>query len=1228
MKAIMKHWKMLLGIFVVLSVSIIGMTTIRAASVGVTITNITQESERLPLDSWVNGHQECFAAALSGVEQADMKSVVWTSSDEKIISLSNKTGRDTYAKAVGAGTAKITVTYTFDNNGVPVSVTDEISIKVKLEVTNDLSAGFIYLFEEGAVADIGTNYRSESGQQLNWSSDDNNVVEIQPDNMGGAKIVAKAGGSASITVRTPDNTQYVIFDIVVNTKFSDSMKLETMKITPQEYTDLMTDTTNAGSRKDITIVSANEEILKVGSDGYGFGEHAGYVLLYLYPKYDYSKTAYASLTPKELAEKFGDSVNVMVTFGITNGNLVVAVGDTVQMNSNALEDDKKGVNWTSDDTNIITIDGEGVMTAKASGVAHITATLDSKTLIDGQRMHSSAITVTVIDSFSISKNEHMMNVGESFELDALVTDDTANVTWISSNEEVVKITLSTEHKYKAVIEGLKKGNAKITAIQEINGVKKYAYCEVSVNEPVQNITLVPTQLEIDKGEQYPLKLIFEPERPDNTQVRWVSSNEKVATVSDAGVITAVNGGDCTISVVTLDGIKVASCQLHVRIPVTGITLSHTNVTCSFSLKTYQLSYYITPDGDGVNTKVIWSSSNEKVLKVDQNGFVTFVTPGKATVLCQTDDIGTQGNNLVATCEFVIEQPVTSVSLDYTDVTLKIGDTLRLTSKVYPENATNKTLSWVSSNTSVVKVVDGLLTAVGGGNAAVMVQSNDSGVTALCNVTVYQPVTGVKLNTSKMEVRRGSDFWLYATVTPDNAANKAIEWTSSNPVIATVDSLGHVTTHQAGDVVITATSVDTGIFASCQLTVLEPVTGISLNITEKGIYKGEKFIVIPTVTPLDADNKAVTFTSSDTKIATVDSSGVVTGVSGGKCIILATTVERGLVASCEVEVYEFVTSIEIEGKAGMINYGEHRNLTAKVLPETATNTSIQWLTSDSSIIQVSQNGVVSAVGYGNATVTAVAKDGSGVFDEVNFTCINPVKSIEVNPSYVSMLAGYTQRVTATVYPSDATIKEIEWTSSNEEIAVVDYNGGITGIEPGICYVYAKSKDGNEVMAIVKVTIKPVVAATEVKVGKGSLSMLPGQVSNLKYRLKPSNSTDTVQWQSSDERVATVNSNGTVTAVGAGSCEIYCIAESGAEGVVTVNVVGLNETSITVEQYDSHLLDVFGASGPIKWYTANNRIATVSQDGTVIGRRIGTTTITARVDGKTLTCRVTVTKMREQ
>ena len=249
----------------------------------------------------------------------------------------------------------------------------------------------------------------------------------------------------------------------------------------------------------------------------------------------------------------------------------------------------------------------------------------------------------------------------------------------------------------------------------------------------------------------------------------------------------------------------------------------------------------------------------------------------------------------------------------------------------------------------------------------------------------------------------------------------------------------------------------------------------------------------------------------------------------------------------------------------------------------------------------------------------------MYDSAEFRCIKPVTSINVSQSYVTMLEGNTVYVTATVNPPDATIREIKWTSSDESIAFVDLNGGITGVKAGICYVYATSTDGNNVVATIKVTVRPLIPATSVSIGSGSQTLLVGQNVSLKYRVKPSNSTDNVEWMSSDPYVATVNSNGVVTAVGQGNCQIYCVSSSGAEGVCDINVLAMNATRITVEQYDSYNLDVFGSTGRIRWYSDNLRVATVSNNGTVIGRKPGTTTITARVNGKVLTCTVTVTKM---
>lgn len=1225
-----RYWKQIAGIGIFAVASVVAFTVGFAAQV--TVSMYSMATDPVTVSEWTQGHEEMWHADITGVDSPDVQYIKWTSSDSNVVMITNNSNPDTCTlRAMGAGTATISVDY---DDGAGNVGHYELKFTVKLEITNNnIPDGFHYFSGTDDTFTINTNFASNA-QSLQWESDNEEVATVVSDGARQAIVTAGSkGGSALITGTTPQKDQKVTLLVIRKTEFNQPDEI--IQIGPNDYYNVFIDeetgmaSTNAYSIDDVCIVSEDDNYILSDGTGYIKGVNAGIKSVFIYPNIDYSSSpTYANATPAQLAGAFGDSKSVRISFGISNGDLTAAVGDTVNLRVNTTEEDARGVNWTSDNTNVATVDSQGKVTMVGSGVAKIKATLYSESLFPGERNHEDTITITVVDTFALDSASKIINAGDTFELTALVTDNEAKVSWMSSDESIVSFTESEDNSFKVTVQGNKKGVATITAVQEVNGVLKYAYCEVNVNEPVQNVTLYPTELNITQGDLYPLVLTFEPDRPDNMEVKWVSSDESVATVSDTGVVTGVGGGDAVISVITMDGVKVASCDVHVRVPVTGITLSMTYVETNLSAKNYQLSYTIFPEGDGVDRTVVWSSSNEQVLTVDQNGFVTFVSPGKATVICQTNDIGTDGNNLIATCEFFIYEPVTSVSIDFTDVTMRIGEKFRLTAEVLPTNATDKSVTWISSNTSVVTVDEnGMLTAVGSGSAAVLVQSNDSGVTAMCNVSVYQPVETVTISHTEMTVRKGTVFWLYAEAGPENAVNKTILWTTSDPTIATVDETGMVTALMPGECTITATSQDTGVYATCKVTVTEPVTGITLNFTEASIYAGDRIVIIPSVTPIDADNKAVTYLSSDPEIASVDENGIVTGLKGGSCVILVTTVERGLVASCKITVYEFVTSVTINEKdVKYINNGASKAFTVTVTPDSASNRGVIWSSSNTNVMRVSQKGVVTAVGVGTATITATAADGSGIFDTVVLTSIIPVSTIQVSPSYVTVIEGQSAQVTATVQPGNASIKDIDWSSSDTSVAVVDYNGEITGVSAGICYVYAKSTDGNEIVGTVKVTVKRAVPATSIVINSKEVTMFPGQTRALSVRLKPSNSTDNAQWVSSDTSVATVSSTGVVTARGQGNAVIYCIADSGVESECIVNVLALNSSSITLEQYDNYQLDVFGSTDTIVWYTNNNRVATVDANGKVIARGVGTTTITARVNGKLLYCRVTVTRLK--
>ena len=212
------------------------------------------------------------------------------------------------------------------------------------------------------------------------------------------------------------------------------------------------------------------------------------------------------------------------------------------------------------------------------------------------------------------------------------------------------------------------------------------------------------------------------------------------------------------------------------------------------------------------------------------------------------------------------------------------------------------------------------------------------------------------------MRKGTEFYLNATVTPDTADDKTIVWSTSDPTIATVSDEGKVISVGVGQCIITATNPASKVEASCTVIVLEPLTGLSLNTYYQNMVKGTKFVLLPIVEPSTASNKNVTFWSSDNDIATVDDKGVITAVKGGTCEIVVTTEEGNFSQKCVITVKEYVTSITLSDEKRYLNYGSSYTLSATVEPDTATDKGIIWSSSNESVLTVNQFGTVTGVGY--------------------------------------------------------------------------------------------------------------------------------------------------------------------------------------------------------------------------------------------------------------------------
>lgn len=231
------------------------------------------------------------------------------------------------------------------------------------------------------------------------------------------------------------------------------------------------------------------------------------------------------------------------------------------------------------------------------------------------------------------------------------------------------------------------------------------------------------------------------------------------------------------------------------------------------------------------------------------------------------------------------------------------------------------------------------------------------------------VTGITLDNTTLSPHTGESKKLQANVAPNNAYELGVEWSSSDTSVVSVSRDGVVKASRAGSATITATTVDGGFTATCEVTVLaNSVTGITLDYTELTLQGGKKKMLTCTVAPENADNKSVTWSSSDEKVATVSANGLVTAVSGGTATITATSADGGYTASCKVTVVVPLLNLSFTNDVLDMTVGETKKAPLSLDPADATADGLTWTSSDTSIVTVSESGKITAVAAGSATVT--------------------------------------------------------------------------------------------------------------------------------------------------------------------------------------------------------------------------------------------------------------------
>jgi uncharacterized protein YjdB len=763
---------------------------------------------------------------------------------------------------------------------------------------------------------------------------------------------------------------------------------------------------------------------------------------------------------------------------------------------------------------------------------------------------------TSIESILVEPSTATVSVGASLTLSAEVLDVNGNaiesphVSWASADASIAEVSPL------GVVTGRKVGTVLIAA----SARGKDAFSRITVNPtPVASLRLSPTHRAMLVGQT--VQLVAEAlDAGGNVlagrPVTWSTSAASVATVTDAGVVTAVADGAAIITASSEGRSAVASITVA-QVPVASVVVTPATSNVVVGQST-QLSAQLR-DGSGAiitGRAVAWTSTSTTVVTVSSNGLVTAIAPGTATITATSE--GRSGSATVN----VAARPVSAVIVSPGQVTLFANQTVQLSALVTDDRGQvlpGKPVTFTSSSNQVATVSSsGLVTGISAGTATITATSEGATGTALVTITP-DPVAVVEVAPSTASINVGQSIQLSAT--PRNIAGnpllgRTIVWSSGSPSLATVSSSGMVTGVAAGNAIIVAT-VD-GKQGSAVITVRNvPVASVSVTPSTSAITAGQT--VTLAATTLDASGntlvgRVIGWSTSDNAIATVSSSGVVTGVSVGTATITASSEGQSGIATVTVGAVP-VASVTVSPAQANLTVGQVVPLVATAQDasgQVLTGRTVTWSSASPSVATVSATGNVTGVAAGSAVITATI-DGVMGSATVNVSQV-PVATVTVAPATANVVIG--QNVTLGATTRDAagnvlTGRVVTWASGATSVATVSATGVVTGVAPGTVTITATS-EGQSGTATITVTSPPidriVVTPVNPEIDEGDTIQMTATAYDANNNVIPG---VTFTWTSSNTNRATVTSTGLVRAINDGNVTIRAAA-GGKSGSTTVKI----------------------------------------------------------------------------
>ena len=840
----------------------------------------------------------------------------------------------------------------------------------------------------------------------------------------------------------------------------------------------------------------------------------------------------------------------------------------------------------------LTIDENGLVTANgyyALGTNEFTVTATS--VVDNTLKATATVTIVVVNVESIKTNVEepvTLKIGQLFQVEPTVLPANASsqkVYYTSNNEKVATVDKAT-----GLVTGVAAGEATITIHSDDEFWSNFevapptASFKVTVsNELTVTSIVLPESIDLPIGRSTTVTTTIAPEAASDKSLVWTveapNGTPEKLTVDENGVITAndynIFGENTYYVTATSVDNPLVSATVAVNVIMQNaeeVVLNKKELTLAIG-QTETLVATVLPEA--AVQDVLWSSSNDNVVKIDQKtGLMTAIAAGEAIITANSNDKYTMQQPPFKTCKVTVtsDYAVTSIVLPEA-FELGIGESRALEAIVGPDNATDKSIVWsveAPNNTPEKLTVDenGVVTANAYNAVAdntyyvVATSASTPNVSAKVAVTVViKNAEEVVLNKTSMILGIGQTETLTATVLPTGASQDVL-WRSSNDKVAKVDQkTGLITAVAAGEAVITADSNDPYAtsqppHADCKITVVagRVVTSIELPETVE-VYAGQSVDLAPVVNPGDAADLTLTWTvsgSATPEKISVSADGVVTANSynmsgSNEYTVTATSVSNpSVTATTKVVVKALnVTEVVAEKSEITLAVGETRTLTATALPE-GSSQAFLFHSSNTSVASVVQStGVITAKAAGETIITIYSND-PYTMEQPPYTTVKvtvlaagTVTSISL-PETVEVFVGKSVNLNPVVAPENATDKSLTWTvsgSDTPEKISVSADGVVTANSYNMSgsneyTVTATSKSNPSVSASTKVVVKPI-NVTSVVVENAEITLSVGETLTLNPTALPEGSSQMFLFSSSNPSVASVvQSTGVITAKAAG------------------------------------------------------------------------------------------------